>query len=324
VDYDPATNDYYISNKGNGRILVGPMGGPYSTLTTSVSSPHGLEVIADTVYVCDGGAIKAFQLPGGALVNTYNISGATFLNGLTSDRDHMLWFTDFNQSRIHSLDLSTGQEQVIVANTGTTPNGIIYDEDNNRLIIVNWGNNADILEYNLGSNSLSTLVNGTGLNNCDGVALGCDGLFYVSSWGASAIHTFNNDFSVGPTLFVNGLSQPSDIYYNALSDTVVSPNFGSNTVTFHEVTCIGTAVEENTMNNIAFGPNPGNGLVELIGLAANHAYRVFDMNGRLVEEGILTSERIDLRHLPNGAFAITFINKQGRSTNPFTYIKTNN
>ena len=52
---------------------------------------------------------------GGALVNAYSISGSSFLNGMTSDRDHMLWFTDFSQGRIHSLDLNTGQDQVIVA-----------------------------------------------------------------------------------------------------------------------------------------------------------------------------------------------------------------
>jgi len=323
VDHDPSTDLYYISNKSGGSILVGPAGGPYSTLTSSVSSPHGIEVIADTVYVCDGNSIKAFQLPGGALVNTYTISGASFLNGLTSDRDHMLWFTDFSQKRIHSLDLTTGQDQIIVTNTVSTPNGIILDEPNSRLVIVTWGSNAPILQYDLLSNALSTVVPGTGLNNCDGVALGCDGKFYVSSWGAGAIHTYNNDLSMGPTLFVNGLSQPSDIHYNIVADTVVSPNFGSSTVTFHNDPCLGTGIQEQEISSFNVWPNPGNGLLQLNGSTFGDL-QIFDQQGRLVQDMEVNGSNIDLQYLANGQYVLTFTDKKSETVYRTKYLKTSN
>ncbi len=323
VDRDPLTDLYYISNKGNGQILHGPAGGPYSILTTAVNSPHGIEVVGDTVYVCDGNAIKSFQLPGGAALNTYTISGASFLNGLTSDRSTMLWFTDFSTGKVHSLDLMTGQDAVVVANTGTTPNGVIYDEPNMRLIIVNWGGNAPILQYDLIGNALTTVVAASGLSNCDGVALGCDGKFYVSSWGAGAIHTFSNDFSSGPTLFVNGLSQPSDIYYNAEADSVVSPNYGSNTVTFDNEPCLGTAIQEFGNNMIRFYPNPGNGIIN-INAYFEGELRVFDLKGRLLESVDVQGDNVDLRNLENGRYILEYSNSELKLVHRTLYLISSN
>ena len=323
VDHDPDTDLYYISNKSGGNILVGPAGGPYSVFTSNVSSPHGIEVVADTVYVCDGSAIKAFQIPSGALVNTYNIAGATFLNGLTSDRVGMLWFTDFSNSRLHSLDLTTGDDEVLVANTGTTPNGVIYDPVILRLIIVNWGSNAPILAYNLWSNILTTVVFNSGLNNCDGIAIGCDDQFYVSSWGAGAIHTFSNNFFTGPTLFVSGLAQPSDIHYNLDADTLVSPNFGSSTVTYHEETCLSTGYEEVQRPKINIWPNPGNGSI-LLDQATNGVVQVVDNSGRLILTTEIAGNELDLTSLPNGQYILT-IDQEGEEL-PFRtiYLKTSN
>lgn len=324
VDHDPQSDLYYISNKSGGNILVGPAGGPYSVFTSNVSSPHGIEVVADTVYVCDGNAIKAFQIPGGTPVNTYNISGATFLNGLTSDRIGMLWFTDFTTSRVHSLDLSTGIDDVIIGSTGTTPNGVIYDQTNVRLIIVNWGNNAPILEWDLLSGFLSFAAQNTGLNNCDGVALGCDGQFYVSSWGAGAIHTFSNDFSSGPTLFVNGLSQPSDIHYNQMADTVVSPNFGSSTVTYHDEPCLGTGIEELEVRKINAWPNPGNGVIQFENGMNGFQYEAYDIKGGSVASGIVTDNLIDISDLPDGSYSIVFRSEDLSIEQRLMYIRTIN
>lgn len=306
VDFDPNTDLYYISNKGNGRILVGPEGGPYAQFTASVSSPHGIEVIGNTVYVCDGNVIKAFEVGTGNLVETISISGASFLNGLTSDRQTTLWVTDFSTAKVHEIDLNTSAVSTIVTNTGTTPNGIILDEANNRLIIVNWGSNASILEYDLGTEILTTIVPFTGLTNCDGVAIDCDGGFFISSWGAGALHTYNNDFTVGPALFTSNLSQPSDIYFNFETEKIVSSNFGSNGVSFHDVDCMNVGVEEHGQLLFNVFPNPGNGLVQLEGEMIGNAYQVISLNGQVVLEGELQQTQLDLQELPKGGYLLLF------------------
>lgn len=318
VDYDPSTQLYYISNKGNGRILVGPEGGPYTQFTANVSSPHGIEVVGNSVYVCDGSAIKEFEVGTGNLLETINISGASFLNGLTSDRQNTLWATDFSTGKVHEIDISTGIVTTIVPNTGTTPNGIIFDEMNYRLVIVNWGSNAPILAVDLSDNSLSTPVANSGLSNCDGVAVDCDGGFFISSWGAGALHSYNNDLSVGPALFVGGLSQPSDIYFNFETNKVVSANFGSDDISFHYVDCFGIGIAENAVQELALYPNPGNGLLEVDASLVGHSFQVLDLGGRTMLSGELEGTQLDLQELPNGSYLLLFRNdeslKRGRYT----------
>ena len=67
----------------------------------------------------------------------------------------------------------------IVSNTVSTPNGIVYDGENNRLIFVNWGSNAAIKAVDLSDNSVSTLTTTT-LGNCDGIDNDSYGNYYVS------------------------------------------------------------------------------------------------------------------------------------------------
>ena len=58
------------------------------------------------------------------------ISGAVFLNGMASNGVDKLWVTDFSAKKVHELnvaDLANPTSTVIVAATGSTPNGICFD-----------------------------------------------------------------------------------------------------------------------------------------------------------------------------------------------------
>eukprot|EP00923_Selenidium_pygospionis_P022210 GHVN01038407.1.p1 GENE.GHVN01038407.1~~GHVN01038407.1.p1 ORF type:complete len:283 (-),score=4.64 GHVN01038407.1:86-934(-) len=237
---------YYISNKDAGNILYGPKDGPYKVFDSSVTSPHGLEIIGGSLYVCDLNTITVLKVASDGSQDmentpeTISIDGAMFLNGLTSNNlatkdASTIWFTDFASGAIHSLDLATREDSII--GYSKIPNGIAYDNEKNRLIIVNWGEDAPIDELDLSTGTLKPLIEDSGLSNLDGVRIGCDGAIYVSSWGSGGIYKYNTkDLNVGVpehTTISSDLDKPSDIYYDSEANLIISPNYGESTITFH-------------------------------------------------------------------------------------------
>ena len=86
-------------------------------------------------------------------------------------RSGELVISDFSNGKLHRVDITDPANmttEVLVNATGTTPNGVVIDEANNRAIVVNWGGNAPILDVDLATGEFSIALN-TGLGNLDGV-----------------------------------------------------------------------------------------------------------------------------------------------------------
>jgi hypothetical protein len=254
VEYDAANNRYLVSNRATPISIQSLVPGQAPTLfTSSVSSPAGLEILNGKLWVCDGGDIKSFDLTTGVMVEQI-ILGGTFLNGITSDGATMLYISDFTAKKIYSLNTAALDYFEIVANTVSTPNGMWYDGDNNRVLFVNWGTNAPIKAINLSDNSVSTVV-ATELGNCDGIARDGAGNYYISAWSQSAVYRFDNNLQY-PEVVVSGLTQPADIFYNTLNDTLVVPQTSADLVTFHNFSTASIAEDNAAKVQVKIFPNP--------------------------------------------------------------------
>jgi hypothetical protein len=230
--YDNANNRYFISNNGANQILARDSVGTLTIFTSNIASgPHGLEIVGNTLYACDGALMKGFDLTTAALVMNLNV-GATFLNGICTDGSAYLYTTDFTAKKIFKIDIAAQTYTTFVTGLAKSPNGIIYDSANNRIVWVTWGASAPIMQALLSDSSVSQ-VTATTLGNCDGIVRDGSGNYYVSAWTTQSIYKFNNIFSAAPVAVVTGLSNPADIYYNLADDTLVCPNASNNTVTFH-------------------------------------------------------------------------------------------
>ena len=119
----------------------------------------------------------------------------------------------------------------MASNLVQSPNGICYDQANNRLVFVNWGSNAPIKALSLSDSLVSTLAN-TNLGNCDGIVWNGLDTWYVTAWTGQKVMKFDANFAAGPILVANALSSPADIDYNEEGDTLAIPNSGNNTLTF--------------------------------------------------------------------------------------------
>lgn len=291
VAWHQGTNQYFISNNGNNRILARSPQGVLTNFTTNISSgPHGLEVVADTLYACDGASIKAFNINNGSLVFSLNL-GASFLNGICYDGNGHLFATDFTAKTIYRINIYQHTGNLFVSGLVKSPNGIIHDAVNNRLVWVTWGSSAPIMQALLSDSSVSQ-VSATSLGNCDGIVRDGQGSYYVSAWSTSSIYRFTNTFT-SPTQVVTGLNSSADIYYNLVTDTLASPNSGSNTVTFHYFGLqTGTGQTPAELLKWSFFPNPAINNI-MVSTSAAAQLIIYDVTGKQIFSTPLAANKVE-------------------------------
>ena len=210
VEYDTVNDQWLVAN--GSRMLTDDGSGNLGFFGTGNAS-HGTEVLGNTVFSVASNRIKGYDLTTEEQVMDLVIPGVSFLNGLTNDGSNTLYVTDFSASRIYSIDVSDVDNPTfdqLIANTGDTPNGILYDGDNNRLLYVTWGGGARIKAIDLDTLAITTLVN-TGLGSIDGIVRDEFGLYYISSWNPARITKYSEDLTNPETVSTPSLNSPADI-----------------------------------------------------------------------------------------------------------------
>lgn len=230
VEYDPINNRYLTSSDNTAIVAIAP-NGALSHFGNGTEASHGMEVIGDKLYAISGNEIHCYDLNTEAAVWIQTISGAGFLNGMASNGVDSIWFTDFSNKDILVMDINNPNDySTLVTNTIETPNGIVYDGDNNRCLFVTWNSPAHIKALDLTSNTISYVYQNVGVGSIDGIDFDDDGNWFISSWSPDRITKFSNDFSTSETITVPGINNPADICYSTETDTLAIP--GNNQVLF--------------------------------------------------------------------------------------------
>ena len=303
VEFDFTNNRWLIGNKNNGTIIARDMSGNFTPFVSGMTSgPYGIEILGNTLYCCyGGGKIRGYDLTSGGQVFDLNLN-ATFLNGICSDGVSNLFVTDFSAKQIYRVDVVSGTFNVYVTGLTKSPNGIIYENANQRLVFVNWGTNAPIQQVAL-SDSLVTTLTTTTLSNLDGIAADAYGNYYVSTWGNNTIRKFSNNFTTGPSTVVTGLTSPADLFYNKLNDTLAIPNSG----TLNNVVWVGfgstlsnASVKEDAPEVSVFPVPSSQGEFHVRSKEEFRQMRILDVNGRAVFSAEVPNEnKSDFRIRPN-------------------------
>ncbi len=230
VEYDPTGNRYLASSDNTSIVAIAP-NGALSHFGNGHSASHGMEIFDDKLFAVNGSVIAAYDLGPETQIFSQAISGAGFLNGMASNGVDSIWFTDFSNKDILVMDVnSPSNYTTLVTNTGETPNGIVYDGENNRCLFTTWGTPAHIKAMDLTTNAVSYVVQNVGVGSIDGIDKDGFGNWFISSWSPARITKFNNDFSTQETITVPGISNPADICYAPETDTLAIP--GANQVLF--------------------------------------------------------------------------------------------
>lgn len=316
VVYDSTGKRYIVANINTNSLLQRSQAGVVTTFVTGTSSPHGMAVYNGNIYVACGGSVRGYKLSDASLILNVNLGG-TFLNGMDVDANGILYIADFSAKRIYKLNTVTQAFWIYIANTVTTPNGVCYDGPRNRVLFCNWGSNAPVKAINLADSSVTTVATTT-YSNCDGIKMDRNDNVYISTWGAGGVIKFDVNFSAPPALVITGLSSPADIFVNKKSDTLVSPNGGNSTVTFHYLNNPTNVSNSNItvkdFNLYQNYPNPFNPATSISFNLNKQGFvnlSVYDINGKKVSE--LLNEKM------NAGFQSVSFNAVNLSSGIYTY-----
>ncbi|MDP2388300.1 MAG: T9SS type A sorting domain-containing protein [Bacteroidota bacterium] len=308
IEFDPNDGKYFVGNTGTGAILKLSANGTLQNFATGVASgPYGLELVGDTLYACSGGNIKMINRVTGVTIATVTMGG-TFMNGITH-KGNNLYVTDFSAKKIHRFNLTTRQHNIFCSTINSkTPNGIIYDDINDRLVYCCWGTNAPVHAISF-SDSTVTQIGTTTLGNCDGIAMNCSGNFYIASWSPNRVTKFSPTFTTPTTFMSTGISSPADIYYNRAQDSLYVPN-GNNTVKkAGDLSCT-VSLSENFKDRsypVLF-PNPAGNTINFLKeeLTETTECVICDLQGKVMKKLILsvTNTSIDISDLKSGMYIV--------------------
>ena len=261
VVFDSQNNRYLVSNWGNGNIIQIDSNSHHQYFSTILDHTAGLHIVDDILYassnygMVDG--LIGFNMSTGEMVSRVDIDGKQLLNDITSDTEGNIYVTDSEADKIYKVQPSDSSYTTFVGSGLGTPNGIYYDEPNNRLLVLNESLPfKPIIAVNL-NDSTTTTVAETNKNAIDGLTADSDGNFYFSSWETDCIYKYDEMFSNPPEMVSWGHKNPADIFYNQHDDVLAIPCFGGDTL---ELLPMGTTdVRTNFFDNKPFVkafPNP--------------------------------------------------------------------
>ncbi len=261
VVFDKNANRYLVSNVGSGAIISRSLTGALSYFKTGLTDPKGMCIHGNIVYVTDNKFVKGYLLSNGGMVMNINISSAGSLNDIVW-ADGYLYVGDMYGDKIYKIN-TVNKTYSVFASTGlNSPNGLLYDKYNNRLIAVSYTSNAKIYGINLTSKAVS-VIRSTTYTNLDGITKDENGNIYISTWGSNAILKYDSTFSSTPDTFSYLILYPADIYYNREAKVLAAPSYGNNQVVFYNflsptitaggplTICPGTTVQLSTVSGTA-------------------------------------------------------------------------
>lgn len=140
--------------------------------------PLGSAISNGVLYTVDGIMLRSFDLATGRPLNAFEVTGASFLNGIGVTEDGTAYISNTRPpERIYKVT-ADGDVSVFVDGAPlSTPNGVAIDLDGN-VVVVNIATN-DVLTFNPSGDLILTEHAVEGGN--DGLVIAEDGTKYVSS-----------------------------------------------------------------------------------------------------------------------------------------------
>ncbi len=319
IVYDAARDRYLISNNQSGQVLALSNTNEISVfIDGELSSPRGMIIVEDTLFVVDMSVLKGFNLSDGSVVFDYIIPDATKIVDITIDEDKNLFMTDIQQRKLFMYNLIEGPLTPYNFLKSTYPNGIIYD--NNKLFVTTYGIPAQIIVFDL-KTWAETRYDFTNFNYFDGIVTDGNGNLYVACWedmmstdSVGKILKCSIDDINNLTVFKTGFWGPSDIYYNSIKNELAVPHYTGNRVSFIPMT---TDVLENNPENQFFKIYQNEANSEIIirfknGFDNNLTIQVYNIFGQTIENDVIAPNqreyRINLSKLDAGIYFIRINN----------------
>jgi len=232
VVYDSFNSRYLVSNFGNGSIVQIDSTGTQSLYLLSVQSQGGLHIADSVLYIiCGQYGIKGYDLISGENVMDITLSGYPNINDVTSDNNGNLYVSCPSQNSIYKINIASEESWIFADQNMQSPNGIFFDEENDRLLVVSYRMNSPIQAVSLSDSTVTTVIT-TNKDGLDGLTRDAENNYYFSSWQTNKVYIIDGDFRDPPEIFSSHNDDPADIFYDNENDLLAVPLFFSSQIEF--------------------------------------------------------------------------------------------
>ena len=242
--FDPERNLLLVVNSGvrsgsdlddDGYIsLINPDGSVHTSKWIGASrenlelvNPLGSNIRNGVFYVADGTFVRSFNLESGQPLNSFEIEGATFLNGIAVDDEGTAYISNTRDNGMLFKVTADGESTLLIDGAPlNAPNGVAIDNDGN-VVVVNINNN-DVMTFSPDGELLKTESAVEGGN--DGVVILEDGTKYISSvrYGSVSLIAPGEEAE----MIASGIPSAASMCYDSTQHQLVIPMNPNNALAF--------------------------------------------------------------------------------------------
>lgn len=244
VVYDETRKQYYVSNvnqapmeqDNNGSIGIIKENGknPIVEWITGFSSPKGLGLKGDTLYVADVKELIVIDVAKGKIKKRFSAPDTMILNGIAIS-DENVFVTDWMGNAIYTVE-EDGIKLWLKSADLDMPNGLYVQGD--YLYVGAWGNDVqpdfstkssgNLKRVSIKTKKIETLTDGEPWMNLDGLHAINDDRLIASDFVAGKIHEFNSQGDINKTFEVGKTA--ADFTYVKDKNIIVVPYLMANKV----------------------------------------------------------------------------------------------
>jgi hypothetical protein len=227
VVFDSLHNRYLVANYNDGNLIEVTPEGEQTLYYSPGGHSFGSHIVNGIYYVTQNARVLGFDLSTDELVVDQSVINGRWLDGITSDGSEYLYIV-CTAGQIYKYRISDNT-YVLFANAGLVSNlqTCVYDGDYNRLVAVEFYEDAPIKGVDLTFADVTTLATTT-VGDWDGVTIDDEGYIYVAAATDRVIYRYEPTFTDPPIVFCDVPGWPAGINYNQRDHILAIPCFYQN------------------------------------------------------------------------------------------------
>jgi len=288
IVFDLLNNRYLVSCWEGNNIIAIDVQGNQSVFKSNVTRAHGSEIKDSILFIASYHNILLIDLFTSTTIKNINVPGSEYLGHIALDSSNNVYISDWSAKKLFKIKI-LDESTSTLASLSDTPLGVYFEENNSRLILLTFINNAPILAVSLPDGNITT-IRTSNINVPDAICRDSGGNYYISSFADNIIYRLNYDLSGDPEIISTGHSGPSGLGYNSRDNILGITNYDINSIDLIELGTTGIESERSRqLENFRLEqnyPNPFNPTTSIkydISVSTKVVLKIYNIMGKEVK-----------------------------------------